>query len=140
MNYKIIIPGDPYPLKRPRRAKNGGMFDPKENVEAKRQIAWQARTVIGTPIKGPVRVMINFFFARPKSHYGKFLKASAPRHHVQKPDVDNLVKAVFDGFNGVAWVDDTQVVEITAYKEWADIFGPSTRVEIMTIEEARITA
>lgn len=140
MNYCITIPGAPYPLKRPRRAKNGGMFDPKENVAAKQVMAWQARTVIKTPIEGPVRVRIHFFFARPKSHYGKYLKPSAPNCHTQKPDVDNLVKAIFDGFNGVAWVDDTQVVEVVARKEWADIFEPSTRVDICLVETERVSA
>ena len=31
-------------------------------------------------------------------------------------DIDNYVKTILDGLNGVAWKDDSQVVKITAVK------------------------
>ena len=34
----------------------------------------------------------------------------------KRPDVDNLVKAVLDGLNGIAFKDDCQVVEVHATK------------------------
>jgi Holliday junction resolvase RusA-like endonuclease len=37
----------------------------------------------------------------------------ATRH---RRDIDNLVKTVLDGFNGVVWKDDAQVMEIAARK------------------------
>lgn len=59
---------------------------------------------------------------------------SAPRHRVdarstfgvtclfftgtrQRRDVDNMVKLICDGLNGIAWTDDDQVVEISARKQ-----------------------
>ena len=33
-----------------------------------------------------------------------------------KPDIDNIVKIVLDGLNGVAFTDDKQVIEIQAQK------------------------
>lgn len=131
MTHYIFIPGKPYPLKRPRRSAHGGMFDPAENKAAKSAIGTIARQEIGTPIEGAVKVRIQFNIARPKSHYGsRHLRKSAPLFHSQKPDVDNLVKTVFDGLNGVAWADDSQVHDIRASKAWADIFPEGTYVWI----------
>lgn len=129
----LIIPGKPYPLKRPRRASFGGMFDPKENVEAKKLVAQIARLAIRSPIEGPVSLAAVFEFERPKSHYGKTLKASAPVYHTQRPDVDNLIKTVLDGLNGIAWLDDAQVVSVSGEKVWSG-GAPMTRVTI-TYEE-----
>lgn len=48
--------------------------------------------------------------------------------HMAKPDIDNLVKGLFDSLNGVAWADDNQVFKITntqkVYSEYPGIeFG-----------------
>ena len=133
LNVSFEIPGKPYPLKRPRRASFGGMFDPKENVEAKKLVAQIARLAIRSPIEGPVSLAAVFEFERPKSHYGKALKASAPVYHTQRPDVDNLIKTVLDGLNGIAWLDDAQVVSVSGEKVWSGN-APMTRVTI-TYEE-----
>ena len=37
-----------------------------------------------------------------------------------KPDIDNIIKAVLDGLNGVAFKDDAQVVFISAQKLYSD--------------------
>jgi Holliday junction resolvase RusA-like endonuclease len=70
----------------------------------------------------PVLVTINFAMPRPKSHIGaNGLKASAPKHHVGKPDVDNLAKLVLDRItkSGRVWRDDSQVVTLIVHKFWA---------------------
>lgn len=40
--------------------------------------------------------------------------------HVYRPrktgDLDNTMKAVFDSLNGVAWIDDSQVISIEAHR------------------------
>ena len=37
-----------------------------------------------------------------------------------KPDIDNVIKAVLDGLNGVAYADDSQVVALSASKCYSD--------------------
>jgi Holliday junction resolvase RusA-like endonuclease len=51
-----------------------------------------------------------------------------------KPDVDNVVKAVFDGCNGVLWRDDVQVVSLTLRKRYTAT--PCVRVEARSLEVA----
>lgn len=40
--------------------------------------------------------------------------------HIKKPDIDNLTKSVLDALNGVAWEDDSQIVRLTASKEYSE--------------------
>lgn len=40
------------------------------------------------------------------------------KQHTVKPDLDNLVKAILDALNGVAWHDDAQVVELHISKQY----------------------
>lgn len=44
----------------------------------------------------------------------------------KKPDIDNVVKAVLDALNGVAYRDDTQVVELHVRKSYSE----KPRVEV----------
>lgn len=48
------------------------------------------------------------------------------RHDTHKPDIDNIVKLVLDGLNGVAFEDDAQAIEVKAAKL------PRSRCENMT--------
>ena len=71
---------------------------------------------------GPVSVELAFVMPRPKSHLRKdgTLKPSAPVYHTQKPDADNLAKAVLDVLTDLqVWADDAQVVGLNTTKKWA---------------------
>jgi crossover junction endodeoxyribonuclease RusA len=85
-----------------------------------------------TPIAGPVRLEVDFVFARPKSHYrtGKRageLKPSAPHYRASRPDVDKLVRALGDSLTGVALVDDGAIVELVTRKVYG---SPGAHVAI----------
>ena len=83
----------------------------KEAVRLSAKIAMAGQA----PVEGPVLVTVLFRFARPKSH----AKAGrADDNHKQKPDLDNLCKAVLDALNGICWADDSQVCQIRAGKAW----------------------
>jgi Holliday junction resolvase RusA-like endonuclease len=43
-----------------------------------------------------------------------------------KPDVDNLLKSLFDGLNGVLFTDDSRICDVNAKK----IYGKEPRIEI----------
>lgn len=65
-----------------------------------------------------------FRFERPKGHYrgGRYadqLKADAPRYHETYPDVDKLVRAVFDALTAAEVVTDDKVITtVTAAKRY----------------------
>ena len=49
-----------------------------------------------------------------------------------RPDIDNLVKSVMDGLNGVAYKDDGQVAMVHAQKEYSD--EDSLYIMVMNID------
>jgi len=50
-----------------------------------------------------------------------------------KPDVDNVVKAIFDGCNGVLWRDDVLVVDTRIRKRYSAT--PCVRVEVWSVAQ-----
>lgn len=85
--------------------------------------AGDARHVTPTILAVPVRVSLAFRLARPKS-----TKLAAPRL-----DLDKLIRAVLDAMTGIVYVDDRQVVEVSARKEWGK---PGVDVTVETAEGA----
>lgn len=75
----------------------------------------------GVPLYGrgvPVRVGVVWTFDRSGAHFGSgrnadTLKPSAPSEHVHAPDLDKLLRAVFDALSGPVWHDDRQVARLT---------------------------
>jgi Holliday junction resolvase RusA-like endonuclease len=116
------IAGDPVPQPRPRVTTRGRFphaYVPASHpIHAYRQSIAAAAVAAGAePATESVNVVIDFVFARPKSHYGKRgVLPSAPQ--LPRFDIDNTVKACLDALNGVAWVDDSQVRRIVAEKSY----------------------
>lgn len=76
-----------------------------------------------SPIIGPVSADVTFRFCRPKSHYGTGrnagqIKVSAPRRHSQSPDIDKLLRALFDALTGVVYLDDRLIWRVSSAREW----------------------
>jgi Holliday junction resolvase RusA-like endonuclease len=80
---------------------------PVNAFKALAKLAYAKRTAYG-PADGPLTVSITFIMPRPKNKVWK--QKPMPRYcHIKKPDLDNLVKAVLDALNGLAWRDDAQI-------------------------------
>lgn len=70
----------------------------------------------------PLRVEISAYFPIPKSISKKKheqMQAGEIRH-TKKPDSDNIVKAICDALNSVAYYDDSQVCELIVKKYYSD--------------------
>ncbi len=87
-----------------------------------RAIQAKAKEAGVTIASGAVKVRLGFYFQRPKSHYTSkgLLRKGAPREHTRKPDTDKLIRCVLDALTGVAYKDDSQVVEAFGVKHYAD--------------------
>lgn len=69
----------------------------------------------------PLRVEITAFFDIPKSFSKKRIEEALEGlcSPLKKPDADNIAKIICDALNGVAYKDDTQIVELRVRKIYA---------------------
>lgn len=94
---------------------NVGLADKKtENYEAFVALCGRQAGAVADSA-GPVSVRAEFRFPVPESRRRKLTEGQP---HTQRPDLDNLVKAIKDGLNQVAWRDDCCVVRLSATKSW----------------------
>lgn len=98
-------------------------YTPGKTVAYEGLIALAAREAMGSaePFAGPVAIEATAVFPIPAS-WSKARKAAA-QWHTSKPDADNIVKALGDGLNNVAWRDDSQVASTRILKVYGDVPG-----------------
>lgn len=120
----LFIPGRPVAKGRPRfNRKTGAVITPRTTRDFEKWIAMNARVNLGDfePLGGPVHLRLEFLFPRPKAppkshvlhkHPGRAWLAS-------RPDLSNIVKGVEDALNGIAYLDDSQIVSLVALKYYA---------------------
>lgn len=90
----------PYPpsVNRLYRAVQGRVIKSSEGRRYAQQVAWEAMKHRTKPLEGELVVHVTAF--RPQ----------------RRGDLDNVLKAALDALNGVAWHDDSQVVELHALR------------------------
>ena len=121
MAITFSIPGNPVPQPRTkvcvRNNKPHGYVEKKHPIHAYRQaVALAARAAGVRQATGPVSIIIDAVFARPKSHMNKGgVKPKAPA--LPRPDVDNISKGVLDALKSVMG-DDTNVGRLLVEKTW----------------------
>ncbi|HBP4946776.1 TPA: RusA family crossover junction endodeoxyribonuclease [Pseudomonas aeruginosa] len=138
MIIKFSVDGVPRGKERPRAARTGAgvrMYTPKQTEDYERSIAMAAQKALaGRPlIAGPVLIELRMFHPIPRS-WSKKRQAMALIGEVMptvKCDADNCLKAVCDALNGVAWKDDTQVVNVMLAKRYAEV--PRVEVKIVPL-------
>ena len=82
------------------------------------------------PSVHPQRVSVEVMVKPPKSwSKAKTKNALGGLIAPGRPDIDNYLKAVLDGCNGVAFLDDSQVVAVYATKRYAETDGVRVIIE-----------
>ena len=112
-NKFLTLDMDPVPKGRPRFTRTGHAFTDKKTLQAEAAIRNAALAEWGKkPFEGAVELVIQFTFKKPKSNKKNL--------HTQRPDLDNCAKLVSDAINGVAFVDDSQVISLACTKGWGE--------------------
>ena len=124
MMVEFMVLGAPKGKERPRAAKLRDrtiVYTPKKTKDYEREIATAYRTQCRGIFSGAVAIEIHAYYEIPKSASRKRVldMVSDRERPTKKPDGDNIAKAVCDALNGVAYKDDSQVVELTVRKYYS---------------------
>jgi Holliday junction resolvase RusA-like endonuclease len=134
----FMVEGTPVPKGRPRFARRGkfvSTYSPKTTVDYETKVSQAAKVAMGSsnPLETPVGVYIYITLPIPASYSKKRIQAclSGEERPTKKSDIDNFCKAIFDGMNGIVFLDDSQVVSLHSTK----VYGTVGMVEVMVKEE-----
>jgi len=132
---KFFVPGTPVAKGRPKFSARGGfarVYTPKKTVDYEALVAkFAAEAMAGRePFTGPLSLSVRAYWPWPKSISKKRRKIVGWHWKVTKADLDNVVKAIGDGAEGVVWANDSQIVEYTDHvKQFSDVPGVWVTVE-----------
>ena len=138
---KFEVPGSPIGQGRPKFSTINGhakAYDPEKSRNYKayvKLLATQAMKEQGfTMIDGPCCLDILACFEVPKSKSKKFRQAALEGRErpTKKPDIDNIVKALQDALNGLAYKDDSSIVFLSVAKCYSEV--PKVEVILREIE------
>lgn len=129
---RLVIPGKPLGKQRPRVLRNGITYTPKGTVNYETYIKQIFATEYKQykPKEGPLKMKITAYFPIPES-VSNIKKTDMERGNIRptkKPDIDNIVKIIADALNGLAYLDDKQIVSCTVEKYYSSV--PRVQVEI----------
>jgi Holliday junction resolvase RusA-like endonuclease len=126
----LTIPGEPIAKGRPRFTRLGRTYtNPKTKLgETKLRSAWEIKATNRSPHTGPITLTLISTFEPSKSwpQWKRDQALAGEWPHLIRPDFDNLAK-IIDGLNGLAWVDDSQIISAQIRKQ----YGPEAKTEIL---------
>lgn len=131
------VPGEPTAKGRGRVGINRGtgraqVFTPEKTRTAERSIRQFAADAMAgrNPFDSPLSLIVTAYRAKglPKSKAGHAAALAGHIAPTTKPDGDNYLKAACDACNGVVWVDDALIVDMTIRKRYSD--RPRLEIEV----------
>ena len=135
----FTVPGVPVAKQRARTVRLPGgqitTFTPKKTANYESLVALQGQTAMEgrAPHDGPLRLRLRAVFPVPQSwSKNKKRQALVGALRPGRPDIDNVVKSITDGLQGVAYIDDKQIAEIAAVKHYGMTPGAWVTVEPIT--------
>ena len=118
----------PIPKARPRfNTHTGRIYTPSTTTDFESHVSFFAKREVKVPLEGGIEITLVFKFIKAKS--------SKLNLHIKRPDIDNLIKSVLDGLNGIAFKDDAQIVKLHSEKKFAERDGVDIFIEEIASEE-----
>ena len=126
LNFSIL--GTPTGKGRPRFYR-GRAVTPKKTRDYETLVRHEAQQALEHMVQlpnfeAPCEVTIDAYYSIPKSYTKKqrrqIAESGAWVVRPGKPDLDNVIKILGDGMNGIVYRDDVQVVSLRAKKHWCE--------------------
>ena len=131
----FFVPTEPVGKGRPRVSTIGGharLFTPKKTanyetlISLAAQQAMQGRELIAGPVLMELAIRVSVAASWSKKKTAEAL--SGEIKPTKKPDIDNILKAICDGINGIVFKDDVQVTNVSMNKRFGETPGVTVRV------------
>lgn len=137
-NIAFVVPGIPQGKGRGKIVAWGnkrGIKTPEKTVAYEGLVAHSAQAAMGghALLEGACMVEMDITCPVPTS-WSKRKQAAALAGQIYpttKPDKDNVIKAIYDGMNGVVWRDDVQAVDGVQRKRYGAVPGVRVRVAVL---------
>jgi Holliday junction resolvase RusA-like endonuclease len=128
----VVVEGKIKGKARPR-VFNGHAMTPKDTVSYENWVKTCYQQQCNEYTKKPIKADIYVYYQIPKS-YSKSKRDKCIKNLIRptkKPDADNVAKIILDSLNGIAYKDDTQIVDLRVYKYFTE---DKERVEFQLYE------
>lgn len=134
----FVIPGTPVGKGRPKFARRGNFvstYTPEKTASYENLVKVKAEQAMGgrPMIEGPVEVSIRLIVTPPASWSQKKQREALEGRifPTTKPDIDNVVKGIFDACNEIVWKDDKQAVDVRVVKRYGQVARASVEVRAL---------
>lgn len=128
---KFFIPVDPIGAVRMTRRGKFVKPDAQRYLSYKSLVGHYMRKHCDEPIQGPIKLSVTFYMPIPLSDSKKKKAEKKGKPATVKPDIDNLLKGLFDAANGIMWPDDNAVCELVNVRKVYDNI-PGIYLEVIT--------
>ncbi|HBE8973316.1 TPA: RusA family crossover junction endodeoxyribonuclease [Clostridioides difficile] len=134
MKVFLVIDGEPVGKERPRmNSITKRTYTPNKTKSYEELIKWLYQSKVKHYFEGYIKMTLRCYYSIAKSNSKKVKEQK--RNNVlrpnKKPDLDNIIKSVADSLNGIAYKDDSQIVEVVSKKYYSD--KPRVEVELEDI-------
>lgn len=134
----FVIPGTPVGKGRPKFARRGNFvttYTPEKTASYENLVKLAAAEAMRghAIIEGAVAVTIALYVTPPASWSKKKQRDALDGaiFPTSRPDVDNVVKGIFDACNAIVWRDDKQACDVTVQKRYSEI--PRAVVKVVAL-------